>query len=102
MVMFPLIAQKHSKNESYKNIFILSLLLVLLPSICLTVFYFLFPDFTISFFLKNKQYISVKPYLGIFAIYISLYSILIILTNYFLSIKKTIVSIPIVIGALIQ
>jgi len=102
MVMFPLIVQKHSNNEDYKNIFKLSILLVLLPSVCLTIFYLLFPDFTISFFLKYKQYVSIKPYLGIYAIYISLYSVLLILTNFFLSIKKTRVYIPIIIGSIVQ
>ncbi len=100
MVMFPLIVQKHSKNENYTNIFMLSLLLILLPSVGLTILYFLFPAFIIHIF--NKQYLSMTPLLGIFALFISLYSILTILTNFFLSIKKTKVYIPIVTGAIFQ
>ncbi|HEX8965627.1 MAG TPA: oligosaccharide flippase family protein [Patescibacteria group bacterium] len=101
-VMFPLVVHKRAKNEAYHNIFMLSLLLVFLPSLAMTIFYFLFPSFSISFFLKNKSYLTVAPMLGYFGIFVTLYALLSVLTNFFLSIKKTAVAIPLVLSALLQ
>lgn len=101
-VMFPLIVQKHTRSENYHNIFKLSLLIVLIPSIAITTFYFIFPEFTIRFFTKREEYVAASSYLGIFGIFITMYSLLSIVTNFYLSIKKTKVFIPIIIGALSQ
>lgn len=101
-VMFPMVVQRITRKEKYHHIFLLSLVLVSLPSIAVTVFYFAFPEFAISIFNKNKSYLELAPYLGIFGIYISLYSILYVIANFFLSINKTKVAIPIAIGAVLQ
>ncbi|MDP3987533.1 MAG: oligosaccharide flippase family protein [Candidatus Levybacteria bacterium] len=101
-VMFPLIVQKYAKKENYHNTFKLSLFLVCLASACLVVFYFIFPKFALTFFLKNADYLSVAPLLALFGIFIGVYSILSLLTNFFLSIKKTKIYIPIGIGAFLQ
>lgn len=101
-VMFPLIVQKYSKNENFTNTFKFSLLLVLIPSIILNVFYYLFPEFTILFFLKKTEYLAVSSLLWLFGIVITLYSLLTIITNFYLSIKKTIIFIPVLLGALLQ
>jgi O-antigen/teichoic acid export membrane protein len=101
-VMFPLIVRKHSRNEDFNNTFKLSLFLVFLPSVILTLFYYLFPKFSILFFLKKDEYLAAIPYLGLFGIFISLYCLLFIIANFYLSIKKTIISLPIIIGAILQ
>lgn len=101
-VMFPVIVQRHSKNENFSNTFKLSLLLAIIPSILLAVFYFLFPKFSIIFFLKREEYLAIAPFLAPFAIYITLYVILSITCNFYLSIKKTKVFIPILVGAILQ
>lgn len=101
-VMFPLVVQKHTRNENYQNIFRLSVILIFLPSIALTVFYFIFPEFTIRFFLKNEEYVSAATYLGFFGIFIGLFSLLSVFTNFYLSIKKTNIFIPLVVGAITQ
>lgn len=101
-VMFPLIVQKYAKEENYKNIFKLALLLVFLSSITLTIFYFLFPEFVIKFFIKKEEYLTIAPLLGLFALFITGYSLLSIITNFYLSIKKTKVFIPIILGAISQ
>lgn len=101
-VMFPLVVQKHTRNENYQNILGLSVLLILLPSIALTIFYFIFPEFTIRFFLKNEEYVSAAPYLGFFGIFIGLFSLLSVFTNFYLSIKRIKIFIPLVAGAIIQ
>lgn len=100
-VMFPLITQKHTRAESYHEVFKLSLLLVLVPSVCITIFYFTFPELIIKLSTK-EAYLGIASYLGIFGVFVSLYSLLSITTNFYLSVKKTVVFIPIIIGALAQ
>lgn len=102
IVMFPLIVQKTSKNESNKGIFILSIFLVLLPSIVITAAYFLFPNLIMNVFgVKN-----INPghwfLLGMFGIFISIYSVGSVLINYYLSIKKTNIYVPIIVSVAIQ
>lgn len=100
-VMFPLITQKHTRNESFHGIFRLSLFLVLLSSAIITIFYFMFPEFVIKLSTK-ETYLGIAPYLGTFGIFISFYSLLSITSNFYLSVKKTIIFLPIIIGAIIQ
>jgi O-antigen/teichoic acid export membrane protein len=101
-VMFPMIVQKHSKKENYTNTFKLSLLLVITPSIILTIFYSIFPHFSILFFLKRPEYLAITPYLVPFSIFITFYSVLSILSNFYLAINRTRIFIPIIIGAVAQ
>lgn len=101
-VMFPLIVQKHSKNENFTNTFKFSLFLVFFSSMLITLFYFFFPQFSVAFFLKKSEYLAIAPMLWIYGLYMTLYSVLTIVTNFYLSIKKTIVYIPIVLGSLAQ
>ena len=100
--MFPMIVQKHSKKENYTNTFKIALLLVIIPSVILTLFYGFFPKFAILFFLKREEYLSISPYLVPFAVFIVFYGVLSILSNFYLSIHKTKVFIPILIGAFLQ
>jgi O-antigen/teichoic acid export membrane protein len=102
LAMFPLIVQKRAKKENYYSIFLLSMVLVLIPSVLLTLFYYLFPAFSIQFFLKNKEYLSIAPLIWIYGVYMTIYSLLSVITNYFLSIKKTKIAIPLSIGAVLQ
>lgn len=101
-VMFPMIVQKHSKNENYTNTFKLSLALVFIPSILITIFYALFPTFSILFFLKREEYLAISPYIAPFALFITFFGVLSILCNFYLSIQKTKIFIPIIAGALLQ
>ena len=101
MVMFPLIVQKHERKENYVNTFKLSILLILIISSMCTIFYFIFPKFVITTLLK-KDYLEIVPLVGLFAIFITVYSLLSVLTNFYLSIKKTLICIPILIGAILQ
>lgn len=100
-VMFPLIVQKDARQENYHSVFWFSLILVFLPSVIVSIFYFIFPTFAISFFTKG-EYTSASNLLGLFAIFITVYSLLFVVTNFFLSIKKTKIFIPIALGAILQ
>jgi O-antigen/teichoic acid export membrane protein len=101
-VMFPVIVQKYNKGQNYTNTFFLSLFLVLMPSICLTFFYAIFPKFTILFFLKNPEYLSIQPLLIYFALFITCFSLLSIISSFYLSIKRTNIVYPIMLGAVAQ
>ncbi|OGH41328.1 MAG: hypothetical protein A3H79_03285 [Candidatus Levybacteria bacterium RIFCSPLOWO2_02_FULL_36_8b] len=101
-VMFPLIVKKHAKNENYNNIFKMAIAMVFIPSVFISIFYFLYPDFSISFFIKNEIYRSASDLLGLFGVFITIYSLITLFVYYFLSIKKTKVCIPVLTAALIQ
>jgi len=101
-VMFPLIVKKHARNEDYSNIFKMAIAIVFIPSVLISAFYFLYPDFTISFFIKNEIYRSASSLLGLFGVFITTYSIISLFVYYFLSIKKTNVYIPVLFAAIMQ
>ena len=101
-VMFPLIVKKHAKNENYNNIFKMAIAVVLIPSVFISTFYFLYPDFSINFFIKNEIYRSASGLLGLFGVFITIYSLISLFVYYFLSIKKTNVYIPVLLAALSQ
>lgn len=101
-VMFPLIVKKHAKNESYNNIFKMAIALVFIPSVFISAFYFLYPNLAINFFIKNEIYRSASGLLGLFGVFVTIYSLITLFVYYFLSIKKTNVYIPVLISALSQ
>lgn len=101
-VMFPLIVKKYAQNESYNNIFKIAILMVFVPSILISIFYFLYPDFSISFFIKKETYLSASNLLGLFSLFITMYSLASLFLYYFLSINKTNVYIPVVFLAIAQ
>lgn len=100
-VMFPMIVRKHARNEKYHSTFWLALLLVVVPSIVLSGIYFEFPFFVITLFSK-KEYSALSSLLGLFAVFITAYSALFLFTNFFLSIKKVKIWIPILLCSLSQ
>lgn len=102
MVMFPLLVKRYHKNEKFQNLFYLSLGLVLLPSAAITVFYFLFPKFVITLFLGGRDYLAVVPYLGIFAVYLSVFSLAYVCVNFFLSFNKMKIAFLVTITAISQ
>lgn len=101
-VMFPLVVQKHTRGEDYHNELKLSLFLVLLPSLGILLFYIFFPSFVVNIFsaksISHSGIVLIIPF-GIFA---TLYGLLSVLTNFYLSINKTKIFIPIIIGSVLQ
>lgn len=100
-VLMPLSTEKHERGEKNSRILLQSLLLVSLMSFCITSVYFLFPDLMISS-LYGNSYLSASKYLGQFAIFISLYSVINLLAFYFLSIKQKLPSLLIMFSAILQ
>jgi len=101
-VMFPLIVKKQAKNESYNNIFKMAVAIVFIPSVFISAFYFLYPDLSINFIIKNEMYRSESGLLGLFGVFITTYSLITLFVYYFLSIKKTNVYIPVLFAAISQ
>ncbi len=89
MVMFPLLVKRDAKGENVRTLLHLSLLLVLLASVSISIFYFLFPNFTIKLFLGGRDYLNIASYLGFFGIFLTIYSANNVFLNFFLSVKKT-------------
>ena len=102
MVMFPLLVKRHSKGENFNNLFYLTIILVSLSSISISIFYFIFPAFVINLFLGGREYVGAISYLGLFGLFITLFSILNVLVSFFLSLKKTFISFFVVSAALLQ
>jgi O-antigen/teichoic acid export membrane protein len=101
MVMFPLLIKRHARGEAFNNLFYVALALVVLPSFAITAFYFVFPAFSINLFL-GKNYLDIIPYVGLFGVFISVFSVLNICVNFFLSLKKTKIAAIVFIGAISQ
>lgn len=101
VVMFPLIAQNYENGKEYKNILFQSLLLVSLASVGITGIYFLVPKLVIRM-LYSASYFEIAPFLGIFGIFISIYSLISVLVNFFLSIHKTKIAFLLAGAALVQ
>lgn len=101
-VMFPILIHKRTQGHGVQNTFYLGLLLVGIPSLFMTVFYFLYPSFVLIFFLGGKQYLSQVNNIGFMALFLALYSIMSVMVNFFLSMKQTKIAYPVAVMALLQ
>lgn len=101
-VSFPLFAQKKERKEKLSGTLLLSLLLVGAPSFAISIFYFLFPEIIIHIFLPARPVLSLAPLLGIFSLFIVLFSFSYILNNFYLSIGKTRVFYLTIAGSLLE
>jgi len=99
-VLFPLIIKKYSQGEDFLKTFYAALSLVFFPSMAITLFYFLFPHITLLLLLGGK--FSLSPFIGFYALYISIFSLLNITVIFLLSLKKISIIFPMVAGALLQ
>src|ERR1035437_6809485 len=101
-VMFPLLVKRHATGKNFVNLFYLALILVILPSVAITAFYFVFPNFVINLFLGGREYLYVAPYLGIFGLYLTVFSLVNVCVSFFLSLNKTNIFIFVVLAAISQ
>lgn len=88
-VFFPLVAHKREKGEGVLGTLLLAGGIISLFSLSSSLVYFLFPDLILKIFFPSKSYLALAPYLGIYAIYITIFSIAYLINNYFLSIGRT-------------
>ncbi len=102
LVMFPLITNRFMQKKEFTSIFLQALGLVAASSLAIVGFYTLFPDFTIRLFLQKKEYLAVSSYLPLCGLFITLFAILSLMTNFFLAVKRVQVWIILFLGALFQ
>lgn len=84
-VFFPLIAQKKEKMESIFGTLILASSIIFLCSLFFTTMYFLFPNFILHVFFPSPVYAGLAQYLGLYSVYVMIFSLCFLLFNYFLS-----------------
>ena len=87
-VLFPFVSETHARGEKYAHYLLLSFIFTLLGAVTITAIYFLFPD-VIIYLLPGKNYLLVAPLLGMMGIFLGLYSLCVLMANFYLSIHKT-------------
>lgn len=88
-VFFPLIAYKHGRKEHLFQTLALALAVVTLGTTAISFVYFVFPNVILAIFAPGERYEILAPYLGIFSLYILIFSLASLFNNFFLSIGKT-------------
>lgn len=83
--MFPIISTRYTAKESYYRYFFLSMLMVGLICIGIILIYYFFSGIMIRA-LYGNSYLTAQPYLYIFAIFIGLYTLANLVSQFFLSI----------------
>lgn len=102
LVLFPLLVKRHATGASYKRLFYLALVLVSIPSLTITVFYYLYPEFVINLFLGGRQYLEIANYLGLFGLFLTIFSLVNVCVNFFLSFNETKIWLLVIPAAVIQ
>lgn len=93
-VMFPEVATLHARDESHFHVVDTSLALVLAMSVALVIGYFLVPQLVLLPY--GSGFAAVRPYLGPFAVALSLLAVSNLLVNYFLSVDSRRFVLPLV------
>ncbi|OGH11584.1 MAG: hypothetical protein A3B38_02120 [Candidatus Levybacteria bacterium RIFCSPLOWO2_01_FULL_36_13] len=88
-VLFPLLIKRHAIGASYKRLFYLALVLVFLPAALITTFYYLYPQFVITLFLGGREYLEIAKFLGLFGLFLTIFSMVNVCVNLFLSFNQT-------------
>lgn len=87
MVMFAKVSDHYESKKPTRPLFYKSLLLVLAIAVPITLFYFLFPYFTINL-LFGREYYDIANIIGLFAMFMTIFSLLWITLFYNLSINR--------------
>lgn len=87
-VFFPVIAQKRELKQNTRNTLFLALGIILAGNMLFAGIYVLFPSVVLSVFFPQPIYSILSSYLGLYAIYILIFSLAFLLQNYLLSIGK--------------
>lgn len=87
LVMFPMASEKHEGGKDVSKMLKNSLLLVAAGAIGGVLVYSLFPSLLVKIFF-GKQYILAVPYLGMFAVFMALYAVVDLVSQFFLSVRN--------------
>ncbi len=88
-VFFPLISKKNELKEKLTPTLLLASIIVLAVSGSASVFYFLFPHLVVNIFFPAKEYAMLSQYVGLYSVFITVFSLAFLLNNFFLSVGKT-------------
>lgn len=100
-VMFPLVSHRYARGGEYKRVFIYSLFATLLLAVFVLVIYWLVPGFIITA-LYGTSYVSIADLLIWFGIFITLFTLSLLLINFHLSLGHTKVVLMPVVAAILQ
>lgn len=100
-VMFPMISDLQGRHEKHYRILLQSIVLVTLISLTGVVGYYLFPELIITI-LYGTDYLAIAPLLGLFGIVMTLFSMINLWINYFLSIGNRAFIIWLVLSVIIE
>lgn len=100
-VMFPLISKRHSNDQDYKNIFYASVLLVVGLTAFVTLIYYLVPQIPLGV-LYGKSFLDGTKLLWWYALFMSFLAVSMLLTQFYLSVHKTKVSLLFAVAAISQ
>ncbi|HEV2339141.1 MAG TPA: oligosaccharide flippase family protein [Patescibacteria group bacterium] len=89
VVFFPLIAQKKEKEESLRGTLLLAIGIISFISLSASFAYFFFPQLILKIFFPASAYAGVGKYLGIYSLFMFVYSLVTLLHNFLLSLGKT-------------
>lgn len=101
LVLFPMAAKAHANNEFPAKILKKALALTFLIGLLQVFGFFIFPKLIIHFLVSDK-FLSIAPYVGWFTFSMFLYSLVNLMSSYFLSIGETKSVWLLLLGALTQ
>lgn len=100
-VMLPIIIKKYTNKENYHNVFVSCFAFIALASLFIVLLYVIFPIPMVRILFGNK-YIAFHKDLMYMSIFFTLYSLVNLLSNYFISISKTVFAYVLSVGAVFQ
>lgn len=100
-VFFPKSSQRHALNQDTSGLVRFGLLAVAIPSGLLTLAYFLWPSFILRLVLGD-QYAVTGPLIGVLGVAMTLYGLINIWLNYYLSVNQTSFLYVLSMGVLLQ
>jgi O-antigen/teichoic acid export membrane protein len=100
-VIFPTIAERHEKGEPYRTLMFAGAGVVAIISIVVTAFYIIFPLLTVRL-LFGPSYDGAVPYIGLFAVFLSLVTLATFLVQSFLAAGNTRVALMVVAASVLQ
>ncbi|MDP2873837.1 MAG: oligosaccharide flippase family protein, partial [bacterium] len=100
-VMFALVAEKKAANKDDSGYFLASLFLVGFFCVLVSTVFSIFPSQVVRLSF-GPRYLDAGSYLAFYCLFITLYSLINVFANYFLSCGKTVAASLVLVGALIQ
>lgn len=88
-VFFPVIMHKREKKQSTFSTLMLALGIVLFCNLFFSMIYIVFPGVILSVFFPQPAYAALSSLLGLYSIYVLIFSLAFLLHTYLLSISKT-------------